>query len=1215
MRWLFLLFILLFLQSHTHAYYTEYYGNDPVYTGNININGTCYVDTSHVVLVNQSGGLFEYYSVYNQSFYLVQLNYRNTASDTTAAYVNIKAIQLLTPSNITGYNSYALNSTQFNWVQGDIVVVCPTTSRQLPISCSEPVVSRGLYVEPSVFLVLTMALGVQDTTLVAGANYIDTYLYSTNVQCGFRLGLASNDVRGSYIGFMPIKRSTPYVTSWPQTSTVLCSVTNTSIYSPQRNQTISRFYIRAGVVASPYVAPEVMYIVLANNGTGTGMRANRTISIADWAVAYSTNNDMMSVDVSMMNLTIGDYTHVGLCLNGPQLSVSSTTRLNVFTDFYNANTTFTDYSIAGSDFPDTTTAGSWSIRATVRRFVSFGMKLVDPLATQTQTSCNISINSPYSNLVTCMCNSGYTLNVTGGNCTLQTSTACNISSSSLNADLNACTCNAGYALFETGGNCTLVQYPYAHVYGQTNLTFVGNTTLLNQCLLQSDKPVLYDYPINVPGVFSYYPSSNASFYFAQVRYTAGDPLSTNIYVVKYELVQPTGVNTTQTYPLTGYRWLQGDMVAICANGTIPVSCSAQTTNWAGLDASKDMSTVIANTTSYMLGVLNVNRSVVYTGWTQCSMSLTLNESFTQGQYIGYAPSKRLTNTYGASGIGSVGYVSDPLFANMNCVLYGYGRDYPYILHVRELFMRPLYNPDYLPPGPYWAFPTDDMLYFVVFTNLTRPTKRVAVQLDGWYDMTQTRSNNMLRIDISKRNIVVNYNETFGLCIKPPNGTLYYLYQWAMNIQTGSSGRLAAPDYSTYIEFYHGPTSNLSTDGLAFFNVVTRSAINQQYSFGLIADNVTVYTAPIVCPYNVVSVYYNSTTCLCISPYAINITGLTCAIAPAGSYITSNGTISVCANGTFTVLANQTSCNPAPLGSYSVLGVSYECSPGRYSNTTGQSSCYQASPGKYATSGLVALCDVGKYSNTSGVSSCTNCNAGFTTAEAGATSCCNIMIGNAHATYSNCSCNPGYTLNQTTSNCTSDTECAYNHYGVDCTLCTCTDTQVCSTGLTGTGDCTCDPDLTGDTAHFNTSACACDLNYVYNPAEDAKTCTLCDRGNYLASAISCLDCDAGTYSNTAGVSSCTLCGVGFYQETAGQTTCHECNAGDTTEGTGQAVCVPDASSSDDTVLGMSKAVYSGVFAILAFVVLVFAILIERKLKLTDLCMKKKPGTTKYATVRT
>jgi hypothetical protein len=131
-----------------------------------------------------------------------------------------------------------------------------------------------------------------------------------------------------------------------------------------------------------------------------------------------------------------------------------------------------------------------------------------------------------------------------------------------------------------------------------------------------------------------------------------------------------------------------------------------------------------------------------------------------------------------------------------------------------------------------------------------------------------------------------------------------------------------------------------------------------------------------------------------------------------NFVTTQTTLFVaaCTPGTFSTTGYaDTTCNPAPLGSYvSISGATSasQCAPGYYTDLTGQIACLPARAGKFVDhAGAITdvPCPIGRYSNSPGLASCTLaeigyyvsqtgqitetiCPAGLTTSSVGSASC-------------------------------------------------------------------------------------------------------------------------------------------------------------------------------------------------------------------------------------
>lgn len=66
---------------------------------------------------------------------------------------------------------------------------------------------------------------------------------------------------------------------------------------------------------------------------------------------------------------------------------------------------------------------------------------------------------------------------------------------------------------------------------------------------------------------------------------------------------------------------------------------------------------------------------------------------------------------------------------------------------------------------------------------------------------------------------------------------------------------------------------------------------------------------------------------------------------------------------------------------------------------------------------------------------------------------------------------------------------------------------------------------------------------------------CSAGQYSTDGVTCLPCQAGTYSSSSGSTSCSNCSPGSYVDTAGASSCLSCPANNFQSNSGAISCVP------------------------------------------------------------
>ena len=262
----------------------------------------------------------------------------------------------------------------------------------------------------------------------------------------------------------------------------------------------------------------------------------------------------------------------------------------------------------------------------------------------------------------------------------------------------------------------------------------------------------------------------------------------------------------------------------------------------------------------------------------------------------------------------------------------------------------------------------------------------------------------------------------------------------------------------------------------------------------------------------------------------------CAACPNGQVRsgcsgTSAGTCGNCAAGSYSV-SGSTSCTPCAAGSYSAAGASSctPCAAGTFYGTTGATACTPCPIGKYyGTTGATACtaCAAGSYFGTTGATACTPCAAGTFYGTTGATACT--------------TCNAGYYSAASSIACTECTAGRYSGSSGATSSSACVNCLYGTYSSNGASVCTdCAPGTTSFNGAASCSACPVGMYSV-----NTYTCYGCDAGKYFggtgaSSSAQCLQCSAGSYSETAA-SSCTTCTSTNYCA-AGSTSQTPCPAG-------------------------------------------------------------------------
>ena len=260
--------------------------------------------------------------------------------------------------------------------------------------------------------------------------------------------------------------------------------------------------------------------------------------------------------------------------------------------------------------------------------------------------------------------------------------------------------------------------------------------------------------------------------------------------------------------------------------------------------------------------------------------------------------------------------------------------------------------------------------------------------------------------------------------------------------------------------------------------------------------------------------------------AANVT-LSCAACPPGAFS----------------LIGSSNCSSCGVGTYSLGGASlcHSCPAGSYASEPLSSACKQCEAGKSSTSGQSQClsCAPGTFANTSGSSSCFLCDAG-TFADKNDTELCQL-------------CDAG-----TYQNRTAQTSCIQCPSGL-------------TTGQKGTklsDDCLalCLAGQEGKSVHPNGPAvknckdCA-KGSYSFNPNSvngfGATTCIRCEAGTFSSSAgtSQCSECYSGTFNSMINATSCKFCPAGTYALKTSSTFCDNCQSGFASSGnsSGCSIC--------------------------------------------------------------
>ncbi|KAH8057444.1 hypothetical protein JL721_9693 [Aureococcus anophagefferens] len=269
----------------------------------------------------------------------------------------------------------------------------------------------------------------------------------------------------------------------------------------------------------------------------------------------------------------------------------------------------------------------------------------------------------------------------------------------------------------------------------------------------------------------------------------------------------------------------------------------------------------------------------------------------------------------------------------------------------------------------------------------------------------------------------------------------------------------------------------------------------------------------------------------------------CSLADAGKYVDDDGA------------SEQDSC---PTGKYSGGGAREctDCDEGTYIDEKSQTSCTLASAGFYVDdegASRQSECPAGRYSG-SGAAECEKCSTGRYTDSDGQSSCSLADAGfyvNDDGASKQSECPVGRYSGSGASECTDCDEGTYasSEAGTSCTL--------ASAGF-----------YVDDEGASEQSACAAGRysgSGAIDEIEEASTESVqiteeatsdgqsqCPAGTYSQSGAStCLDCDAGSYSDEPGQSSCSLADAGSYVPSAGATEQLKCSAGEYTAATRKA----------------------------------------------------------------
>lgn len=289
------------------------------------------------------------------------------------------------------------------------------------------------------------------------------------------------------------------------------------------------------------------------------------------------------------------------------------------------------------------------------------------------------------------------------------------------------------------------------------------------------------------------------------------------------------------------------------------------------------------------------------------------------------------------------------------------------------------------------------------------------------------------------------------------------------------------------------------------------------------------------------------------------------------------------------------CLPCGRGMYSQSGEEscWLCDPGKFQSQDGASHCQACDSGKFAKSRGQETCDncaYGMFSNTTGASSCNICKRG-TFSRQGSDACSECSTGTfaRFEGMSSCqNCSAGHFAETTKS--TFCTECRAGTYSsvvaassrTVCTECAAGkfSAVVASTGIHNCMDCpagkysyasgantslTCISCLPGKFSVIigsNNDTCVnCTAGTYQNRsgAFSEASCIPCMAGKYsmtkgASTAVTCLECNAGTFSFLESATFCEACLPGSFSDKPGQTRCHLCYNGTFSGVNGSASCL-------------------------------------------------------------
>eukprot|EP00698_Gefionella_okellyi_P001450 TRINITY_DN11405_c0_g1_i11.p1 TRINITY_DN11405_c0_g1~~TRINITY_DN11405_c0_g1_i11.p1 ORF type:complete len:2212 (+),score=424.46 TRINITY_DN11405_c0_g1_i11:34-6669(+) len=251
----------------------------------------------------------------------------------------------------------------------------------------------------------------------------------------------------------------------------------------------------------------------------------------------------------------------------------------------------------------------------------------------------------------------------------------------------------------------------------------------------------------------------------------------------------------------------------------------------------------------------------------------------------------------------------------------------------------------------------------------------------------------------------------------------------------------------------------------------------------------------------------------------------------------------CAAGSYNNITAATVCDLCEAGLWSSFNatVCTQCDVGRFSNATGSSGCYS--------------CSAGSYNNVTGITMCSGCAAGLWSS-AGATNCTQCASGTrgvlgVGGPAACVQCTPGTFNNQTGSTV--------------CDLCepgffSRTGATNCTECFAGTfvQNATCAYCPAGSFSNVSAAVGCTSCEEGYYAESGATVCTACAVGTYWSQAGDvnvCLNCTAGSYTNSSGLTACSACARGLWSE-VGMGYCNSCERGTYGSAVGDlSVCVP------------------------------------------------------------